>query len=82
MRRLNISVTPPVPFADGAGQRVGLLEVRMRGVQNQRLAAAELMAQQLGQPRIPSLRHPRGELNGGLFLGVVVNVEVLGRRAL
>jgi hypothetical protein len=61
-----------------APERVGLLEVRVRGVQDDRLPLPELMVQNLGQARIPTLCHA-GRIHGRHpLLLVVVHVEMLG----
>ena len=65
------------PFADLA-EDVGLLEVRMGGVEDQRLPAAQLVLQHLRQPRVPALGHPRRDPHRRFFFRVVVDVEVLG----
>jgi hypothetical protein len=65
-------------LADLAGQHIGLLEMRVRRIQDQRLAAAQLVLQQLGDSRVPPLRHARGEGHRSFFLRVVIDVEVLG----
>ena len=68
-------------FADLA-EDVGLLKVRMRRVEDERLPAAQLVLQQPGQPRVPPLGHSRGKPHRGFFFRVVVDVEVLGREHL
>ena len=65
-------------FAQLTADRVRLLEVRMRGIQHERLASAELMLQHAAEPRVPALRHARSDVDSVTFFGVVVDVEVLG----
>ena len=73
------------PFGDAAGsltdftgQGVSLAEVGRGRVQNERLAAAELVPQQLREPRVPALGHPGRVPDGFGLLRVVIDVEVLG----
>ena len=65
-------------FAELALNRVGLLEVGMRRVQHERLAAAQLVREQLLEPRVPPFRHPRRDVDPFTLVRVVVDVEVLG----
>ncbi len=58
--------------------RVGLPKVRRACVQNEGLAPAQLVVQELGQPGVPTLGHPRGHLGRLFFLRVVIDVEVVG----
>jgi hypothetical protein len=48
----------------------------MRGVKDERLAAAELMAEELRQPRVPALGHSGCEVYRCFLFGVVIDVEV------
>ena len=48
------------------------------GVEDDRLARAELVAQQPRQARVPAFGHARGKIDRRCFLRVVVDVEVLG----
>ena len=50
-------------FADLARDGVGLLEVGMRRVEHERLAAAQLVAEHLLQARVPALGHARGDVD-------------------
>ena len=77
--------SPPQPFGHTAGafaehalDDVGLLEMRVAGIKDERLTAGELMVEQLREARIPPLGHPRSVSRRRLFLRVVVNIEVLG----
>ena len=64
-------------LADRALEDVGLLELRMAGVENDRLAAGQRVPEDARQPRVPALGHAAGHRGGlGLFR-VVVDVEVL-----
>ena len=57
---------------------VRLLEIRLRGVQDDRLPALELVVQDAGQAGVPPLGHARG-VQGRRPLGrIVVDLEVLG----
>jgi hypothetical protein len=58
--------------------RVGLLEVRMRGVQDEWLASAELMAKQALETGQPSLGHTRSDVDPFTLVWVEVNVEMFG----
>ena len=62
-----------LPFDD-----VGLLEVRMARVEDQRLSADQLVGENVRKPRIPPLRHLRGLRGGVPLLAVEVDVEVPG----
>jgi hypothetical protein len=66
------------PFPHLAGEHVRLLEVRVAGVQDQGLAAPELVAEDVRQAGVPPLGHPRRQVDGFLFGRIVVDVEVLG----
>ncbi len=66
------------PFRDQAGQRVGLLKLRVRGVEDDRLPAFELVAEQAAQTRVCSLSHA-GRVPRRLALArIVVDIEVGG----
>jgi len=63
-------------LAERSRNRVRLLEVGVTGVEDQRLAASQLMVEDLREPRVPPLGEPAG-LRGRLALSrVVVDVEV------
>ena len=79
MRSSIDSVTPPVPSSSCSDDDVRLLEVRLVGVEHDRLARAQRMVEQRRESRVPPLEHPRGVLRRRLLGGVVVDVEV--RRA-
>ena len=57
---------------------VGLLEVRKRGVEDDRLALAELMPQHGRELRVRALRHAGDVERGAVLDLVVVEIEVLG----
>ena len=78
IRRRNGSVTPPVPSLELALNGVGLFEVGVGRVEQQRLPAAQLVIEQLLEARVPSLGHARRDVDALAFLGVVVDIEVLG----
>src|SRR4030095_14633223 len=63
----------PCAFAD-VTEDVGLLKMRMCGVQNERLPATQVVPEQPRQSRMPALSHARREANRGFFLEVVVDV--------
>ena len=65
-------------FAELAAYRIGLLEVGMRTVEYERLAAPQSMLEDALEARVPSFGHTRGDANPFTFLGVVVDIEVLG----
>jgi hypothetical protein len=67
--------TGPLPHL--ARDDVVLLEIDRRRVEHQGLAAAELMLEEPRQPRVPALRHPRGDLRAPFLARVEVDVEVL-----
>ena len=77
-RRLALFGHAARAFAELAFDDVGLFEVRMAGVEDERLPADERVPEDLAQPRIPALGHARHLLRGiGLFR-VVIHVEVFG----
>ena len=57
---------------------VGLLEIGLRRVENDRLPALELMMQNARQPGVGALGHARGIQGADTLVGIVVDVEVLG----
>src|SRR5262245_26452718 len=57
---------------------VVLLEVSVRGVQHQRLSSAQLMAEELLKPRVPSLGKTRRDVDPFALLWIEVDVEVVG----
>ena len=57
---------------------VGLLELGLGGVHDERLPAGQLMVQDGAQASVPALRHPTCEAGGDLLFGVVVDVKVRG----
>ena len=65
-------------FADLAPDDVRLLEVGAGGVQDDGLAALELVVQHARQPGVGPLRHARGVERGGVLLLVEIHLEVLG----
>ena len=65
-------------FAHQRGDDVGLLEVRMAGVEHERLPAAEMMIEHARQAGVPALRHARHVIGERLLFFVVIDVEVLG----
>ena len=65
-------------FAELALNRVGLLEVGMRGVEHERLPPAQLVAEHAAEPRVPAFGHPRGDVDPFARARVEVDVEVLG----
>ncbi len=76
--------TALVGFRDAAGaladrslNGVRLAEVGAARIQDQRLAPVELVSEQLRQPRIPPLRHPRRHAGRVRLFGVVVDIEVI-----
>jgi hypothetical protein len=66
------------PLARGAAQRVGLLELRVAAVEDDRLPLPELEVQDVAQAVVPALRHPAHLRGGVLLLRVVIDVEVVG----
>jgi hypothetical protein len=58
------------------GRIDGLREVRVARVEDDRLATRERVIENARQTVVPPLRHPRRNLGGAAFLGVVVHVEV------
>ena len=66
----------PSGFARSAANGVGLREMRMAGVINDRLPTAELMVQEARKPRIPALGKDAGLLHRLAFLGIEMDVEM------
>ena len=65
-------------FADHAADDVGLLEVGVRGVEDERLARAHLVLEDAREARVPALGHA-ADARGVLALFFVeIDVEVLG----
>ncbi|TML11210.1 MAG: hypothetical protein E6G39_14535 [Actinobacteria bacterium] len=68
------------PFAHSARAHIRLREIRMAGVEHDRLPLREGVVEQLRVARVPALRHPR-RLPRDLFLfRVVINIEMLGAK--
>ena len=65
-------------LAELALNRVGLLEVRMRRVEHERLPSAQLVPEEPLEARVPAFRHPRGDVDPFTLFRVVVDVEMLG----
>ncbi len=57
---------------------VGLPKVRTAGVKDECLASAQLVVEQLRQPRVPPLGHPGRHARRLFLFGVVVDVKVIG----
>ena len=64
-------------LAQLAVDRVGLLEVRMPRVQDDRLPALELVVEEDAQPRVPALGETRDDPRRGLLRRIEVDVEVI-----
>ena len=65
-------------FAQLALNGVGLLEIGVRCVEHERLAAAELVLEESLEARMPPLGQACRDVDAFLLVRVVVNVEVLG----
>ncbi len=65
-------------FIDLPGERRRLLEVRVIGVEDDRLPSAQLVVEDPGQPGVPALCHTSRLFDGFAGLGIVVDVKVLG----
>ena len=65
-------------FAELALNRVGLLEIGMRRVEHERLPARRVVREQPLEPRVPPLRHARGDVDPFTLFRIEVDVEVLG----
>ena len=65
-------------FADVARGRVGLLEIGVRGVEDDHLPLAEAVPQHAREPRVGALRHARRVHRRDPLSGIEVNVEVFG----
>ena len=67
---------PAGAFAEGAKNGVGLLEVRLVGVKQNRFLFFKGMIHQSGKTVVPAFRHACPVHGGDLFLGVKMNVKV------
>ena len=65
-------------FARLLPKHVGLLKIRGVRVENERLPAAQLVAQNSRQSRVPPFRHAAGFGRHIRFLIIEVDIEVLG----
>ncbi len=65
-------------FAELTLDCVGLLEIGMRGIQDERLPAAERVGEYPLEPRVPPFGHTRGDVDPVTLARVEVDVEVLG----
>ncbi len=65
------------PFAQDAFHDVGLLEMGMSGVEDERLASGQLMIEDACEARVPALGNTRGFAGGLCLLRVEMDVEVL-----
>ena len=65
-------------FARLLPEHIGLLEIRRVGVDDQRLPAAQLVAQNRRQARVPPFRHAPSLGRQLRFLIVEVDIEMLG----
>ncbi len=66
------------PLAQDLGDGLGLLELGAAAVEHEGLAALELVVEHARQPRVPSLGHHPGHLDGLLVLEIEVDVEMAG----
>jgi hypothetical protein len=64
-------------LTDLAANDIGLFEVDVRAIENQRLPPSQIVLKEALEPYSPSLGHTGGDLNAGPFLGIEVDVEVL-----
>ena len=64
-------------FSDVAADRVGLLEVRVRGVENQRLTPAQIVVEHAVQACAPAFRQACGDGGRLALLRIEVDVEVV-----
>ena len=69
---------PAGALAQLSPNRIRLLEIRVAGVQDQRLAAVQPMVEDLGEPGVPALRQAPRLLGGRPLRRIVVHVEVIG----
>src|SRR5207249_8203079 len=65
-------------LAELALNGVGLFEVRMRGVQHERLAAVQLVLKEPLEPRVPALGQPGGDVDPFALTRIEVDVEMVG----
>ena len=70
---------PARRLREGRGRGVRLVEVRLVGIEDQRLPLVELVVEHRADAAVPALRHPpRVEDQVRVLLGVAVDVEALG----
>jgi hypothetical protein len=65
------------PLADAAHDGVRLPEVRRAGVEDQRLAPAQLVVEDLREAGVPAFGHPGGHMGRLFLLRIEIDVEVL-----
>jgi hypothetical protein len=65
-------------FPDLATNDVGLFELDVRAVEDQRLATAQLVLKQALEPRMPALGKARGDIHARFLAWIEVDIEVLG----
>ena len=65
-------------LADHAADDVGLLEVRVRRIENEGLARLHLVLEDARQARIPALSHPADARGAFALVFVEINIEVVG----
>ena len=65
-------------FPDLATNDVGLLELDVRAVEDQRLAAAQFVLKQALEPRMPALGKARGDFHSRFLAWIEIDIEVLG----
>src|SRR5262245_8239331 len=64
-------------FAELTLDDVGLFEIRMRGVEHERLPSAQLMPENCLQTNQPPFRHPARNLGSFAFFRIEIDVEVI-----
>lgn len=76
---------PPQRFGDTTGafsdhrlDDVGLLEVRVARVEDERLRSAKIVIEELGQASVPALGHARRSLDSRTLLRIVMDAKVRG----
>ena len=78
MRRAQSFCHTACPLADLAADDVGLFEVDVGAVQDERLSPAEVVLKQALEPHSPPLWQASRDVHAALFAWVEVDVEVLG----
>ena len=65
-------------LANRAADHVGLLEIRVRRIENERLTGLHLVLEDARQARIPALGHSADACGAFALVFIEINIEVIG----